>query len=123
MSNPVGVVVMAMVFLVIGLAGMAAFWVATKARVPGTSPLMQLLTAAFGITFIGTSVLIWRRSRLAGAAFLVALAFPVYVARNIGPSGALLLPSVIVAALLAFPGYMYLRGERQRPDLQTTSKS
>ena len=115
MSNHVGVVVMATVFLVIGLAGIAGFWVATKARMPGTSPLMQLVTAAYSITFIGAGVLIWRRSQLAAPAFLVALVLPVYVARYIVPSGALLLPSLIVAALIAFPGYLYLRREGQRP--------
>jgi hypothetical protein len=115
MSNPVGVVVMATVSLVIGLAGIAGFWMASKARVPGTSPLMQLFTSALSITFIGTSVLMWRRSRLAAPAFLVALVFPVIVARNIVPSGALLLPSVVVAALLAFPGYLYLRRQGQQP--------
>src|SRR5262245_24255326 len=115
MSNPVGVVVMTTVFLVIGLAGIAGFWGATRARMPGTSPLMQLISAAFSITFIGTSALICLRSRFAAPAFLVALVFPVYVARNIVPSGALFLPSLIVAALLAFPGYLYLRREGQRP--------
>jgi hypothetical protein len=65
MSNPVGVVVMATAFLVIGLAGIAGFWAATKARMPGTSPLMQLFTAAFSLTFIGTGVLICS-SRLRG---------------------------------------------------------
>jgi hypothetical protein len=77
---------------------------------------MQLFTSALSIIFIGTSVLIWRRSPLAAPAFLGALIFPVIVARNIVPSGALLLPSVIVAALLAFPGYLYLRREARLID-------
>jgi hypothetical protein len=111
LTRPFSVVVMAGVCLVVGLLGIAGFLVATAARVPGTSPLAQMFTSAFAITYIATSVLVWRRSRLAAPAFLVALIFPVVVSRNIVPSGALLLPSLLVTSLVAWRGYGYLRRE------------
>jgi len=107
--KPFGVVLFGAVCLVAGLVGIAGFWVATEARVPGTSPLAQLFTMAWSITFILVSVLMWRRSRLAPLVFLVAMGFPVVLMRFIFPGGQPFVPSLIAASLVALLGYRYLR--------------
>ena len=114
MSRPLGVVVTAGVCLAIGLVGIAGFLSATAGRGPETSPLSQLFTSALAATFIVTGALVWRRSRLAAPALLMALVFPVVVSRYIVPSGALFLPSLLAMSLVAWRGYAYLRRENQR---------
>jgi hypothetical protein len=121
MTQPFGVVVIGAVCLVVGLLGIAGFVVATAGRAPGTSPLAQLFTSALAITYIVTGVFVWRRSRLAAPAFLVALVFPVFVARNIVPSGELLLPSLVAASLAAWLGFRYLWSQGQRPAWRPTT--
>lgn len=115
MTQPFGIFVMAGVCLVVGLLGIAGFLVATAGRVPGTSPLAQLFTSALAITYIATAVLMWRRSRFAAPAFLVALVFPVFVARNIVPSGVLLVPSLMATSLASWLGFRYLRKQVEAP--------
>ena len=85
-TKPFGVVLIGALCLIAGLAGIAGFWVATEARVPGTSPLAQLFTMAWSITFILVSVLMWRRSRLAPLVFFVAMGFPIVLMRFIFPA-------------------------------------
>jgi hypothetical protein len=113
-TRPFGVVLMGAVCLAAGLTGIAGFWVATEARVPGTSPLAQLFTLAWSITYILTSVLVWRRSKLAAPTFLAALGFPVGVSWFIAPDGQFFLPSLIVTSLVALFGYRYLQREGRR---------
>ena len=105
---------MAALFLVAALVGMAGFWVATAARVPGTSPLAQLFSGAWIVTFVLASVLMWRRSRAAPFVFLVALGFPVVLMQFAFPGGQALVPSLIAATLVGLFGYRYLRNAGQR---------
>jgi hypothetical protein len=95
-----GLVLLVAMCLVAGLAGGGGFWIATEARVPGTSPLAQLFTLAWSITFILTGVLMWRRSSLAPPVFLVAMGFPVYLSRFVVPGGQAFVPSVIVMSFV-----------------------
>ena len=113
-TTPFGVVLMGAVCVVAGLAGIVGFWVATAGRGPGSSPLAQLLTLAWSITYILTGVLMWRGSRLAVPAFLAALGFPVVVSWFLVPGGTFVLPTLIVTSLVASFGYRYLRREGQR---------
>ena len=105
---------MAAVCLVAGLIAVAGFWVATEARAPGTSPLAQLFTLAWSITYILASALMWRRSRFAPPLFAVATGFPAALLSFIFPRGELFFPSLIVTAVIALFGYRYLRRESQR---------
>ena len=96
LGRPSGIVLLAAAFLAAGLAGIAAFWVATVSRTPGTSPLAQLLTPAWSCTYVVTGVLTWRRSRPAAPAFLAAMGFLVLLLWFIFPGHQfpLLLPSL-----------------------------
>ena len=106
---------MGVVFLLVGIAGIAGFWVATEARTPGTSPLAQLFTLSWSITYIGASVLAWRRSRFAASAFLAAMGFLVFLLQRIFPSGeGVQLAPLAVTFLVAVFGYRYLRRAGQR---------
>ena len=100
-----GVVLIGALCLVAGLVGVAGFWVATEARVPGTSPLAQLFAMSWSITFILVSVLMWRRSHLAPLVFLVAMGFPVVLMRFVFPGGQPFVPSLIVASIVGLIGY------------------
>ena len=101
--------------LTVGVAGVVAFWAATEARGPGTSPLAQLFTSALSITYILTSVLMWRRSRFAAPAFLVALGFPVILSWYILPGVPISLPTLAVTFLVGLLGFWYLWRVGQRP--------
>ena len=114
-ARPVGVMLIVVLCLTAGLAGIAGFWLATESRAPGTSPLAQLFTMAWSITFILTSVLMWRRASVAPVLFLLAMGFPVYLSRFIVPGGQAFLPSLIVFSLIGLLGYKYLRGRSQQP--------
>jgi hypothetical protein len=92
----------------------AGFWLATAARVPGTSPLAQLFTLTWSVTFVLAGVLMWRRSSLASLLFLVAMGFPVYLSRFVVPGGQAFFPSLIVFSLVGLLGYRYLRGGSQQ---------
>ena len=113
-TRPFGVVLIVVLCLVAGLVGISGFWVATEARVPGTSPLAQLFTMAWSITFILVSVLMWRRARLAPPVFLVAMGFPVVLMRFVFPGGQPFVPALIVASVVGLLGYRYLRRTGQR---------
>ena len=47
LGRPSGIVLLAAAFLVAGLAGIAAFWVATVSRTPGTSEVDPILWTGF----------------------------------------------------------------------------
>ena len=108
-TRPFGVVLIVVLCLTAGLAGIAGFWLATEARAPGTSPLAQLFTMAWSITFILAGVLMWRRSSVASVLFLVAMGFPVYLSRFVVPAGQAFVPALIVFSLLGLLGFRYLR--------------
>jgi len=114
-TRPFGVVLMGVACLLVGLAGIAGFWVATEARTPGTSPLAQLFTLSWSITYIAASVLAWRRSRFAAYAFLAAMGFLVFLLQRIFPGGqGVQIAPLVVTFLVAVFGYRYLRRESQR---------
>lgn len=100
------------VFLVAGLAGIAAFW-ATSPRTSTTSPLMALFALVWGCTYVVTAILTWRRSRLAAPMFLVAIGLVLSPARLLVPGSQLFLPSFVVITLVAFVGYRYLSQARK----------
>jgi hypothetical protein len=107
---PSGIILLGAAFLVVGLAGIAVFWIAFMSRTSGTSPLAQLFALAWSGTYVATGVLTWRRSRLAAPAFLAAMGLFVLLLSFIVPGGHLLLVSLLVATFLfAFLGYRYLR--------------
>ena len=103
-----GVTLMVVLCLAAGLAGIAGFGLATEARAPGTSPLAQLFTLAWAITFILTGVLMWRGARLASLLFVAAMVFPIELARLVVPGGQAFVPALIVFSLLGLLGYRYL---------------
>jgi len=110
-----GVVLIAAACFAAGLGGIAGFWAATEARVPGTSPLAQLFTCAWSITYILAGVLTWRRSRFAPYAWVAALGLLVFLLWQIVPNDRLLLLGpLVLTALAALFGYRYLRRQRQR---------
>ena len=113
-TRPVGVVLIGTLCLVAGLVGIAGFWIATEARAPGTSPLAQIVTTAWSITFLLISVLLWRRSRLAPVVFFMAMGFPVVVMGFLFPGGQAWVPSIVAASLIGLLGYRYLRRAGQR---------
>ena len=112
--RPFGVVLIGALCFVAGLVGIAGFWVATEARVAGTSPLAQLFTMAWSIAFILVSVLMWCRSRLAPPLFLVAMGFPLVLMRFVFPGGQPFVPALIVCSVVGLLGYWYLRRTGQR---------
>jgi hypothetical protein len=103
-----GIILLGAVFLAAGLAGIAAFWV-TWPRTSNTSPLAALVALVWTCTHVVTAALIWRRSRLAGPAFLAAMGFVVLLLWFILPGHQLRLPLLGVTFLFAFLGYRYLR--------------
>jgi hypothetical protein len=109
---PFGIILLAGAFLVAGLAGIAAFWVAWP-RTSNTSPLAALFTLVWSCTYVVTAILTWRRSRLAAPAFLAAIGLLMFPASFIFPGSQLFLPSFLVIVLVAFLGYRYLRRARE----------
>jgi hypothetical protein len=103
---------LACVFLIAGIAGLAAFWAAWP-RTSDTSPLAALFALVWSCTYVVTAVLIWRRSRFAGFAFLAAIGLLLLPARFIVPGGQLFLPAFVIITLVAFLGYRYLRRVRE----------
>jgi hypothetical protein len=112
--RPFGIVLIGGLSLVAGLLGIAAFWAATEARVAGTSPLAQLFTMAWSLTFLIVTALIWRRSRVAPLVFLMAMGFPAVLMRFIFPGGQPFVPSLVVAVLIGVFGCRYLRRANQQ---------
>jgi hypothetical protein len=97
---------------VAGLAGLYASWSAWP-RSAGTSPLMALLALTWGLTYLVTAILTWRRSRLAAWSFVAAIGLLLLPARFIVPAGELVVPAVVILTLVASLGVWYLRGQRR----------
>ena len=112
LRRPFGIILLSGAFLVAGLAGIAAFWVAWP-RTSNTSPLAALFALMWSCTYVVAAILTWRRSRLAAPAFLAAIGLLVFPASFIFPGGQLFLPSLVVIVLVAFLGYRYLRRARE----------
>lgn len=107
-----GTTLLANAFLVAGLAGLAAFWVAWP-RTSGTSPLAALFALTWGCTYVVTAILTWRGSRFAAPSFLSAIGLLLFPAAFIVPGGQIFLPSFVVIALGACLGYRYLHRVRE----------
>jgi hypothetical protein len=112
LKRPFATVVLAVVFLALGLPGLVAFWAAWPGT-SGTSPLAAMFALVWGCAYIATAILTWRRSRFAAFAFVAAIGLLLFPARYLVPGGQLFLPSFMVISLAAFIGYRYLRRERE----------
>lgn len=112
LRRPLGITLLAGVFLAAGLAGIAVFWLAWP-RTSNTSPLAALFALMWSCTYVVTALLTWRRSRLAAPAFLAAIGLLVFPASFLFPGGQLLPPSLVVIVLVALLGYRYLRRVRE----------
>src|SRR5688572_1509587 len=109
LRRPFGIILLAGTFLVAGLAGIAAFWVAWP-RTSNTSPLAALFALMWSCTYVVTALLTWHRSRLAAPAFLAAITLLVFPLSFVFPGSQLFLfPAFVVIVLVAFIGYRYLR--------------
>ena len=110
-----GIVLLAAVLFLAGLAGIAAFW-AVLPRTPGTSPLAALLTFMWSCVYFASAILTWRRALLAAPAFLAAtgLLMPLFWFVLPGAKG-LVLALIAVACVVALLGYRYLGKAGQRP--------
>ena len=86
LRRPLGTTLLACVFLIASIAGLAACWAAWP-RTSGTSPLAALFALMWSCTYAVTAVLTWRGSRFAGFAFLAALGLLLFPARFIVPGG------------------------------------
>jgi hypothetical protein len=111
LGRPFGVALLAGAFLAAGVGGILVAWRAWPTS-SSTSPLLALFVLAWSCVALLTAVLAWRRSRFAGAAFIVAIGFLLFPARLIVPGGQLFLPSFVVLMLVAFVGYRYLSKAR-----------
>jgi hypothetical protein len=106
-TRTLGSTLLAGVFLIAGLAGIAAFWEAWP-RSSNTSPLAALFALTWGCAYLVTAILTWRRSRFAAPAFVGAIGLLMFPAKYIVPGGQIVLPALVVIALVAFLGYRYL---------------
>jgi hypothetical protein len=112
LRRTLGTTLLACVFLIASIAGLAAFWAAWP-RTSDTSPLAALFALVWSCTYAVTAVLTWRRSRFASFAILAAIGLLLFPARFIVPGGQLFLPAFVVITLVAFLGYRYLRRVRE----------
>lgn len=111
-KRTLGATLLAGAFFVVGLAGLYASWAAWP-RTAGTSPLMALLALTWGLTYIVTALLTWRRSRLAAVSFVAAIGLLLLPARFLVPGGELVVPAAVIITLVAFFGVRYLGGLRR----------
>jgi hypothetical protein len=86
LRRTLGTTLLASVFLVAGLAGIAAFW-AVRPRTSNTSPLAAGFALTWGCTYVVTAILTWRRSRLAAPIFVAAIGLLLFPAAFIVPGG------------------------------------
>jgi hypothetical protein len=107
LRRTLGTTLLAGVFLVAGLAGIATFCAAWP-RTSSTSPLAALFALMWGCTNVVTGILTWRRSRFAAPIFLAAIGLLLFPAAFVVPGGQIFLPSFVVIVLVAFFGYQYL---------------
>ena len=107
LRRTMGTPLLAGVFLVAGLAGIATFWAAWP-RTSSTSPLAALFALIWGCTYVVTGILTWCRSRSAAPIFLAAIGLLLFPAAFVVPGRQIFLPSFVVIVLVAFLGYQYL---------------
>lgn len=107
-----GAGLLAGVFFVAGLAGIAAFGAAWP-RSSSTSPLAALFALTWGCTYVVTAILTWHRSRFAAPIFCAAVGLLLLPAAFVVPGGETFLPSLMVIVLVAFLGYRYLHRVRE----------
>lgn len=112
LKRTLGTTLLAGVFLIASIAGLAACWVAWP-RTSDTSPLLALSALIWSCTYAVVAVLTWRHSRFAGFAFLAAIGLLLFPARFIVPEGQLFLPAFVVITLVGFLGYRYLGRVRE----------
>jgi hypothetical protein len=106
--KPVGTILLTVVFLAAGLAGIVVC-LAALPRNSNTSPLLALIGLGWSCACIVTGVLTWRRSRFAGPAYIATIGLLLFPARLLVPEDQLFLPSFVVIIPVAFLGYWYLR--------------
>jgi len=102
---------LAAVCLVASVAGFAVAWSAWPTNA-ATSPLLTLSALLWSGSYLAAGVFLWRRSRLAGPALLVAVGLLLFPARFVVPSGVLFVPALLVIVLCAWLGHRYLRAAR-----------
>jgi len=105
---PPGLPLLASLFLLMALAGIAALWAAWP-RTSDTSPLAALFAGLWSGSYLATAVLTWRRSRFAPAVFVVAAGLLVLPLSFAFPGVGMGLPSIVGVGLVGFAGYRYLR--------------
>jgi hypothetical protein len=103
-----GPTLLAGVFFVAALAGLAAFWAAWPTN-SNTSPLAALFALLWSCVYFVAAILIWRRSRLAAPAFVAAIALLLFPASRLFPGGQVFLPAVVFVGAVAFLGARFLR--------------
>ena len=112
LRRSVATTLLASIFLLAGLAGIAAFWLVFP-RSSNTSPLASLFALTWGCTYVVTAFLTWRRSRFAAPIFVAAIGLLLFPAAFLVPGGQTFLPSFVVLIVVAFLGYQYLHRVRE----------
>jgi hypothetical protein len=107
-ERPIGASALAVTLSAASLVGIVACIVALP-RTSNTSPLLALLALVWSSLCIGTAALTWRRSRLAGPAFVPTVGMLLLPAKLISPGSDFFLPAFVVIAPVALLGYRYLR--------------
>ena len=111
-KRTLGATLLAGGLFVAGLAGLYVSWAAWP-RTAAASPLMALLALAWGLTYVVTAVLAWRRSRFAAASFVAAMGLLLLPARFLVPGGELVIPAMVVLTLVTVIGVRHFRGLRR----------
>jgi hypothetical protein len=114
LKRPLGITILAGAFLAAGCTGVVVAWGAWP-QVSSISPLLALFVLAWSCVAVLTAVLMWRRSRFAGAAFIAAVGFVLFPAKYMVPGGQLFMPAFVVVMLVAVLGYRYLNEARAIP--------
>jgi hypothetical protein len=114
-KRPFGITSLAGALLAAGCAGIVVAWGAWP-QVSSISPLLALFVLAWSCMAVLSAVLTFRRSRLAGPAFMAAVGFVLFPARYIVPGGQLFLPAFVVVTLVGILGYRYVSRARAIPD-------
>src|SRR5262245_21048680 len=101
LNRTIGTTLLATVFFLPCIAGLAAFWGAWP-RNSDTSPLAALFALGWSCTYAVAAILIWRRSRFAGFAFVAAIGLLLFPAKFIVPGGQLFLPALLIITVVAY---------------------
>jgi hypothetical protein len=107
MKRPIAVTLLASLFFVAALVGLAAFWAALPTN-SNTSPLAAMFALLWSCLYFVAAILTWRRSRLAALSFAAAISLLLFPASFLVPGGQIWLPSLVVVALIAFLGARFL---------------